>query len=151
MPYRPDGVCARPEARAKNAGWPLRDIVYIVTPLPEESGRIAEALSGEQLDARTFDSAEALIAQLGAGACGCVVVPVDLPGMGVRSLIDEIRRRQLCLTIVVLGREDDLRIAVDLVRAGAAEFVEHPLNTRRLRAAVHRAIASARVAHAHCR
>jgi len=129
----------------------LRDIVYIVAPLPGESGRIAEALSGEQLDLRTFDTAEALIAQLGTDACGCVVAPVDLPGMGVRSLIEEVRRRQLCLTVVVLGRGDDLRAAVDVVRAGAAEFVEHPLKTRRLRTAVHRAIASARVAHAHCR
>jgi len=128
----------------------LRDTVYIVGALPGESGRIAEALSAEPLELRAFDSAEALLAQLGTGACGCVVAPADLPGMGARSLIEEVRHRQLCLTVVILGREDDLRLAVDLVRAGAAEFVEHPLSVRRLRAAVHRAIAAARVAHAHC-
>jgi len=129
----------------------MRDIVYVVAPLPDERGRIAEALSADQIDVRTFDSAEELTAQLGSRTCGCVVAPVDLPGVGVRSLIEEIRHRQLCLTVVVLGREDDLRLAVDLVRAGAAEFVEHPFNVRRLRAAVRRAIASARVAHAHSR
>jgi len=68
----------------------------------------------------------------------------------LHRLIEEIRR-QLCLTVVVLGREDDLLAAVDVVRAGAAEYVEHPLNTRRLRTAVNRAIASTRVAHTHCR
>ena len=132
------------------AVYPLRDTLYIVAPLPGESSRIAEALSADPLELRACDNAEELLAQLGTGACGCVVAPADLPGMGIRSLIEEIRRRQLCLTVVVLGREDDLRVAVDLVRAGAAEFVEHPLNVRHLRAAVRRAIAAARVAHAHC-
>jgi len=129
----------------------LRDTVYIVAPLPEESGRITEALSAEQVDVRVFDSAEELIAQLSPGACGCVVAAVDLPGKGVRCLIEEIRRQELCITVVVLGREDDLRVAVDLVRAGATEFVESPPSVRRLRTAIRRALASARVAHAHCR
>ena len=130
---------------------PLPDTVYIVAPAPGESGRIVEALSAETIDIRTFESPEELIAALGAKGCGCVVAPVDLPGMGVRRLIDEIRHRQFCLAVVVLGREDDLRAAVDLVRAGAAEFVEHPMTAGRLRSAVRRAIAAARLADAHSR
>jgi FixJ family two-component response regulator len=129
----------------------LRDCVYIVAPVPEEAGRIREALSAEGLDLRAFDSAEALMAALAPGACGCVVAPADLPEPGVRRLIEEVRSRGYDLAVVVLGREDDLRVAVDLVRAGAAEFVEHPLNARRLRAAVRRAVAAARAASAHSR
>ena len=123
---------------------PLRDSVYIVAPVPEESGRIRDALSIEGLDVRAFDGAEGLMSSLTADASGCVVVPVDLPGIGVRHLIEEIRRRGLRLAVVVIGREDDLRVAVDLVRAGAAEFVEHPPSARRLRSAVRRALAAAR-------
>ena len=130
----------------------MRDTVYIVTPAPVESDRIKAALSAETVDVRKFGSAEDLIEALGAGVCGCVVAPADLPGMGVRGLIGEIRRRQFCLAVVVIGRDDDLRVAVDLVRSGAAEFVEHPFNVGRLRTAVHHAIAAARVAsaHSHC-
>ena len=38
----------------------------------------------------------------------------------------------------------------DSAPVAVIEFVEHPLNVRHLRAAVRRAIAAARVAHAHC-
>ena len=123
---------------------PLRDSVYIVAPAPEEGGRIREALSVEGLDVRVFDGAERLLAALTADVSGCVVVPVDLPGLGVRQLIEEIRCRGLRLAVVVIGREDDLRVAVDLVRAGASEFVEHPSSARSLRLAVRRALAAAR-------
>ena len=129
----------------------MRDTVYIVAPAPGETNKIREALSSATFDVRSVDGAEELIAALGAGACGCVVAPVDLPGMGVRGLIDEIRHRKLCLAVVVIGREDDLRVAVDIIRAGAAEFVEHPFSAARLRSAVRRAMVAARVAQAHCR
>jgi len=129
----------------------LRDCVYIVAPVPEESARTREALSAEGLDVRVFESAEALISTLAPDARGCVVVPADLPAPGARPLIEEIRYRAPALAVVVLGREDDLRVAIDLVRAGATEFVEPPLNARRLRAAVRRALAAARAASAHSR
>ena len=56
----------------------------------------------------------------------------------------------MCLAVVVLGCDDDLRVAVDLVRGGASEFVEYPMRAGRLIMAVRRALAAARVAHAHC-
>lgn len=122
----------------------MPDTVYIVAPAPEEAGRIRTALSGEGLDLRAFDTAEALLAALAAGACGCIVAPVDLPGMGLRRMIEALRSRQSCFPVVVLGREDDLRVAVDAIRAGAIEFVEHPPTARRLRSAVRRALAAIR-------
>ena len=129
----------------------MGDTVYIVEPAPEERARIAEVLSGESIDLRPFASAEQLIEALVPTACGCVLVPADLPGTGAYGLIAEIRRRQLGVAVVVIGRENDLRAAVDLVRAGATDFVEHPASTYRIRSAVRRAIAAARVAGAHAR
>lgn len=124
----------------------MSDTVYIVAPTPAEGSRICAALSPEGLDLRTFDSAEALLAVLNVCSCGCVVAPVDLPGVGLRGLIAALRSRQSCFPVVVLGREDDLRVAVDVIRAGAREFVEHPPTARRLQSAVRRAVAEARAA-----
>jgi FixJ family two-component response regulator len=129
----------------------LPDFVYIVAHVPEERSRIREALSAEGRELRSFESAEVLLAALVADECGCVVAPADLPGMGTARMIEALRTRGLCLPVVVLGQEDDLRVAVDLVRAGAAEFVEHPPSARRLQTAVRRALAAARVARAHSR
>ena len=46
--------------------------------------------------------------------------------MGTRALIERIRARSLPLRVVVLGHDADVATAVELVRAGAAEYVEPP-------------------------
>jgi len=44
------------------------------------------------------------------------------------------------LAVVVVGRDSELDRAVELVRAGAFDFLEHPFSDRRLRSVVRRAI-----------
>ncbi len=124
----------------------MGEIVYVIESVPEERIRFAQALAGESIELQTFANAEQLIEALAPQACGCVLVSVDLTGMGALGLLAELRRRQLALAVVVIGREDDLRVAVDMIRAGATDFVEHPPSNVQLRAAVRRAIAAARVA-----
>jgi DNA-binding NtrC family response regulator len=61
--------------------------------------------------------------------------------MGLRALMDEIRRRHLALAVVVvLGRDSDFSTAVELVRWGAFDVIEYPFSDRRLRLAVRHAI-----------
>lgn len=61
--------------------------------------------------------------------------------MGARALIELIHARRLSLRVVVLGHDADVATAVELVRAGAAEYVEPPALPSRLRAAVRSALA----------
>jgi FixJ family two-component response regulator len=41
---------------------------------------------------------------------------------------------------VVIGRDAEFAIAVELVRSGAFDFLEHPFSDRRLRSVIRRAI-----------
>ena len=116
------------------------ETVYIVDPLSGEQRRIAMALAGEPVELETYDDAEHFLAQVSGVASGCVLVPVDLPGIGLRAMIDEINRRRLPLAVVVIGRDSELAIAVELVRFGAFDFIEHPFSDRRLRSVVRRAV-----------
>jgi len=116
------------------------ETVYIVDPLSDEQRRIAKALAGEPVKLETYGNAEYFLEQVGGDASGCVLVPVDLPGIGLRAMIGEINRRRLPLAVVVLGRDSELAIAVELVRFGAFDFIEHPFSDRRLRSVVRRAI-----------
>ena len=75
--------------------------------------------------------------QLPLDAFSC---PLDLPGMGLRALMDEIKRRHLPLAVVVPGRDSEFAIAVELVRYGAFDFLEHPFSDHRLRMVVRLAI-----------
>jgi len=77
---------------------------------------------------------------VGATASGCVLAPIDLPGIGLRALLAEINRRHLPLALVVIGRDSELASAVELTRAGAFDFLEHPFSDHRLRSVVRQAI-----------
>ncbi len=130
----------------------MRETIYIVASVPGERARIAEALAPDAFDLRVFDAADALLACLDTADVACVVAPIDLPGgVGIRGLVHEVRARGAGIAVVVIGRDDDLQLAVNLVRSGVTEYVEAPMNNGRLRAAVHRAVAAVRIARSHSR
>lgn len=115
--------------------------ICIIHPSGEACRHLAEALASEAADTTTFASAEDFLRQVGTNEDGCVVVPSNLSGMGARALIELIHARRLSLRVVVLGHDADVATAVELVRAGAAEYVEPPALPSRLRAAVRSALA----------
>jgi FixJ family two-component response regulator len=116
------------------------ETIYIIDPLLEERRRIVDALAEEPVIVASYDDAVQFLDQITPTASGCVLVPIDLPGMGLRALMDEIRRRHLPLAVVVLGRDAEFVVAVELVRYGAFDFLEHHFSERRLRSVVRRAI-----------
>jgi FixJ family two-component response regulator len=118
----------------------MTETVFIIAPLLKERNRIVGALAGETVLVKGYDSAERFFDEVAANDSGCVLVPLDLPGMGLRALMDEIRRRNLALAVVVLGRGGEFEAAVELVRSGAFDFLEHPYSNSRLRLVVRRAI-----------
>jgi FixJ family two-component response regulator len=141
--YVPDvnGGDGAPEHRSiarPDEGMP--EIVYIIGSTSAERNHILVVLAGEPVIMEAYDCAEQFFGQVAAVPSGCILAPVDLPGMGLRGLIKEIARRDLPLAVVVLGRDSDLATAVELVRAGASDFLEHPISDRRLRSAVRLAI-----------
>ena len=118
----------------------MAETIYIVDPVLPERRRITEALAGEPVLVRDYDNAEQFLHEVGAAASGCIIAPVDLPGMGLRALMGEIKSRSLALAVVVLGRDFEFAAAVELVRFGAFDFLEHPFSDRTLRSVVRRAI-----------
>ena len=118
----------------------MAETLYIVDPSADERGRIVAALADQPVALEIHEGAAQFLAQVSATASGCVIAPIDLPAPGLRVLLDEIGRRHLPLAVVVLGRDSELDSAVELVRAGAFDFLEHPFSDRRLRSVVRRAI-----------
>jgi FixJ family two-component response regulator len=51
-----------------------------------------------------------------------------------------IRDRGLSLAVIVVGDVSDFAAAVDMLRAGAIDFLERPVSDRRLRSAVREAV-----------
>jgi FixJ family two-component response regulator len=118
----------------------MAETIYIVDPVLHERRRIADALANESVVLKSYDDAEQFLHEVDAIASGCVLVPIDLPGMGLRTLIHEIKRQNLALAVVILGRDSEFAAAVELIRSGAFDFIEHPFSDHTLRLVVRRAI-----------
>lgn len=121
----------------------MAETLFIVDPSPHARTRIAAALADEVVAIEFYESFAQFFEQVGDTASGCVMAPIDLPGPGLRAMIDEVTRRHLALAVVVLGRDSEFDSAVELVRAGAFDFLEHPFSDHRLRSVVRRAIGAA--------
>jgi FixJ family two-component response regulator len=115
--------------------------LHFVHPSESERSGFADAMAAEAAAVRTFATAGEFLRSIAAEDAGCVVVPSDLPGAGTRALIGAVRARHPRLRVVVLGTGADIATAVDLVRAGADEYLAPPVSTRRLRSIIRQNLA----------
>jgi FixJ family two-component response regulator len=118
----------------------MGETVHIIHHLLDERTRLVDALKSEPVFVKSYDNGEQFFDQVTSNASGCVLVPRDLPGMGLRRLMIEINRRDLALAVVVLGHVSEFSGAVELLRAGAFDFLEMPISGGRVRSVVRRAI-----------
>jgi FixJ family two-component response regulator len=118
----------------------MADTICIVDPLPGERYRIMNGLAGDPVVVKSYGNATQFLNEVDATVSGCVLVPIDLQGAGLRALMDEIKRRNLALAVVVLGLDSEFATTVELVKYGVFDFLERPFSDRRLRSIVRRAI-----------
>jgi DNA-binding NtrC family response regulator len=130
----------RLHSASRSPGDGVGDNVFLIGVRPAECRQVNDALSSEPVIVTNYDNAELFLQQINEDASGCVLVPCDLAGMGVRALIREVLQRHLPLAVVVIGRKPDLATAVELVRRGATDFLEQPLSNRQIRSIVRRTI-----------
>lgn len=89
-----------------------------------------------------FSSLE--VAEIGAGHAffappGCILLDLEPPGRSGSAHIEALRDSGCALPIVCLTEWTDVRSAVDLMKAGAFEVLESPLNGEKLVAVLDRA------------
>ena len=100
--------------------------------------RITRALAGYAREVVAFDSGREYLARPVGDPDACVVVALALPDM---RAIDFVASARQDVPIVVVGRVEDLSVAVELIRAGATDVLDIPCDARRLRAAIRSATA----------
>jgi len=115
--------------------------VYIVDDEPAIRDSLAMLLRSVGLASRTFPSAPAFLEGFDAGAPGCLVADVRMPGMSGLELQEALRARQAALPVIIITGHGDIAMAVRAMKAGAADFIEKPFNEQVLLDAVHRALA----------
>lgn len=114
--------------------------VYVVEPDDSERQRLQSVLAPTFRNIRTFDNAESFLAQRGSIQQDCLITSAVLPGMSVLELIGWLKNEGMPIPVIVLGEDTEMPLTVNIMRAGAADFIERPFTGRRLRQAVRTAM-----------
>ena len=96
---------------------------------------------------RTYASATAFLAALSHETAGCVLTDVRMPELDGLTLQRRLNEQGAQLSVIVMTGHGDVPIAVEALKAGAADFLEKPFDDEQLLAAVRNALAASQRTH----
>ena len=113
----------------------------------DDDSAVREALRDLlEADGRTveiYDSCEAFLDTYRSGRKGCLVVDARMPGMSGLELLHWLKRERHQLPAIMITGHGDVPMAIQAMKAGAADFIEKPVGYRELLASVERALEQA--------
>jgi FixJ family two-component response regulator len=115
--------------------------VHLVDDDAQVAKALARLLRENGFRTAVFTSAEAFLAQRDAGAPGCLVLDVNLPGLDGLALQRRLAEGGPALPIVFLTGHGDIPMSVLAVKAGAVDFLTKPVTAEVLLAAVRAGLA----------
>lgn len=99
-----------------------------------------QLLQAAGLNARPFMSAEAFLDSYRPGACGCLLLDINLPSKSGFSVQEELLAVGSILPIIFITGHPDVPSAVKALKAGAFDYLQKPFNATTLLEVVHRAL-----------
>src|SRR5574340_832412 len=108
-----------------------------------------DVLAGAGHSVRTASSAEEALQRLAEDHADLVLTDMVMPGAGGLSLVREAKRRDPDLEVVAITGRDDVRLAVEAMKAGCSEFLTKPLEQQELLRVAERVLGRVRLRREH--
>lgn len=105
----------------------MNGTVFIVDDDDDVRDSLGLLIAGAGYAVEPFPSGEAFLAACRPGCAGCVLLDLAMPGLDGEQVFRELRRRRIHLPVVVLTGHGDIATAVRMVKAGAADFLQKPI------------------------
>ena len=106
--------------------------VFIVDDDPAVSEAITAVVKTIDLKPQSYGSAGEFLEAYKPTGPACLILDVRMPGMSGLELQKELRRTGVTLPIIVVTGHADVRMAVDVMKEGALEFLEKPFRMQEL-------------------
>ena len=99
-----------------------------------------DLLSEDGRPVEIYASSEAFLDAYHPGGEACLLVDARMPGMGGLELLQRLKRNGSRLPAIMITGQGDVPMAVEAMRAGAADFIEKPIRREELLASIERAL-----------
>ena len=117
-----------------------RPTVFVVDDDPDIRKSISELAKSEGLASETFASPAAFLSAYKASQLGCLVADVRLFGPTGAELQAELDKHQIILPVIAIATDASVKLAIQVMRAGAITLLEKPYLDRELRHNIRQAI-----------
>ena len=115
-------------------------VVHVIDDDAAVRQSLAFLLSTAGLAVRVHESAVAFLDALPEAQDGCIVTDIRMPGMDGLDLQRRLRANRIGLPVIVITGHGDVALAVEAMKAGAADFIEKPFDDEILLAAIQLAL-----------
>lgn len=122
----------------------MREVIHIVDDDEGVRDSLAALLEAKGYPTQTHASSQEFLGDLVAAQALCVLADLRMPGMGGLDLQDHLLKQGIELPFIVITGYGDVPSAVRALKSGAADFIEKPLDSKIVFAAVEKAAASRR-------
>jgi len=118
-------------------------VVHIVDDDPAIGRALAMLARSAGLEAEAHASAKAFLEAFDPATAGCVVTDARMPGMTGLDLQRALKARGAETPVIVITGHGAVALAVEALKAGAADFIEKPFDDHVFLASVREALARA--------
>ncbi len=117
-------------------------VVYVIDDDDAARDSLAFLLGTARFRVRTYGSAIAFLEELGRISAGCIVSDIRMPGLTGLELLQRLRNEDITWPVILITGQGEVSLAVEAIRAGAADFIEKPFDDNVLLKAVQFALAT---------
>jgi two-component system response regulator FixJ len=114
--------------------------VHIVDDDPAMRDSLAFLLDVNGFQPHAYDSANALLSEARMDTLTCVVSDIRMPGMNGIELVRKLRSKGATCPVILITGHGDVALAVEAMKAGAADFIEKPFDDAALLGAIRSAL-----------
>ena len=116
-------------------------IIYVIDD--DESARhsLEFLLDVAGIRVRSFSSADAFLQSSPPLAGACVVTDVRMPGTSGVELAEKLKQSDAAVPVIVITGHADVPLAIQAMKAGAADFIEKPFDDEVILSAIRKASA----------
>jgi DNA-binding NtrC family response regulator len=93
---------------------------------------VSRALGLEGYEVEVAGSAEIALDKLARQTFDAILLDVQLPGIDGLAMLDELRRLQIAIPVIMMSGHATIEVAMEATRRGADDFIEKPIGSDRL-------------------